>query len=264
MNVGRSGLAESGAHDPMAVSIHGMPAIPGLMCLPSTAPASSSSLPLEPFQAEHAASPVRQSNSANLLLFVSLWQSTSQYCTAFLLLQLPRIRAPLAWLHEQLLERLLMKPCQTDKTKTAHERKPTKAPKIPLSTLLHRGEAKNSGSYRLLLVPTTHFPSLSREDEQWTTSMRGRCRRRRRDAAAAMGPGTVAVAGGAAARRHGWGSWTPCSAPLPASCAAPPAFGSAPPAPRPASCSARERERWMEGVGAGSSLSERPRERWME
>ena len=179
MNVGRSGLAESGAHDPMAVSIHGMPAIPGLMCLPSTAPASSSSLPLEPFQAEHAASPVRQSNSANLLLFVSLWQSTSQYCTAFLLLQLPRIRAPLAWLHEQLLERLLMKPCQTDKTKTAHERKPTKAPKIPLSTLLHRGEAKNSGSYRLLLVPTTHFPSLSREDEQWTTSMQGRsCRRR--------------------------------------------------------------------------------------
>lgn len=28
-----SGLAESGAHDPAAVAIHGMPAIPGLMCL---------------------------------------------------------------------------------------------------------------------------------------------------------------------------------------------------------------------------------------
>ena len=132
------------------------------------------------------------------------------------------------------------RPANGAKTKTAHERKPTKAPKIPLSTL-HRGEAKNSGSYRLLLVPTTHFPSLSREDEQWTTSMRGRSCRRRRDAAAAMGPGAVAAAGGAAARRHGWGSWTPCSAPSSASCAAPPA-------PRPASCSARERE--MDG-GSG-------------
>lgn len=39
MNGGGSGLAESGAHDrprpTVAVSIHGMPAIPGLMCLPS-------------------------------------------------------------------------------------------------------------------------------------------------------------------------------------------------------------------------------------
>ena len=149
----------------------------------------------------------------------------------------------MARLHEQLLERLLMKPCQTDKTKTAHERKPTKASKIPLSTLLQQGEAKNSGSYRLLLVLTTHFPPLSREDEQWTTSMRGRSCRRRRDAAAAMGPGAVAAAGGTAARRRGWGSWTPCSAPPAASCAAPPAFGSA------ASLLLRPRERGEGGSG---------------
>ena len=175
----------------------------------------------------------------------------------FLLQTHIKLRAPLAWLHEQLLERLLMKPCQTDKTKTAHERKPTKAPKIPLSTLLHRGEAKNSGSYRLLLVPTTHFPSLSREDEQWTTSMRGRSCRRRRDAAAAMGPGAVAAAGGAQARL---GQLDSLLRPV-VGLLRRPAGSTASLLLRPRE---RERERWMEGVGAGSSLSERPRERWME
>lgn len=34
MEMERSGLAESRSHDPLAVSIHGMPAFSGLMCLP--------------------------------------------------------------------------------------------------------------------------------------------------------------------------------------------------------------------------------------
>jgi len=80
---------------------------------------------------------------------------------ALWLLHCVPFRGPLARLIEQLLERLLMKPCQTLEPKTACDREPAKAPQNAVTQFLRPPEAKKSGLFRLLLHTFHPCPRLA-------------------------------------------------------------------------------------------------------